>query len=89
MVVMGPPLPVKIPSPPIVRIPEKATVPAALMEGRPVRAKKVLVSAMVVMGPPLPVKMPRGPASKPAKKVTVPAALMEGLPKPSNSPAVS
>jgi hypothetical protein len=55
IVVIGPPLPVKIPLGPVSRSLRKATVPLALMEGYwpklPIPSKGPLLSAMVVIPP--------------------------------------
>jgi hypothetical protein len=75
MVVMSPPLLVKMPSPPASRLAPKATVPLSLREGKSViLANGPLLSAMVVMGPPLPMKIP--PPAPNAVNATVPLSLI-------------
>ena len=79
IVVVGPPLPVKMPTPPVSRNVLNATEPLSLREMLPTKDRiGPLVSAMVVVGPPVPVKMPSSPVSRLARNATVPLLLREG-----------
>ena len=79
MVVMEPPLPVKMPASPVSRSAENATVPLSLREGVPKNPNGPLLSAMVVMEPPLPVKTPWPIVSSRAGNASIPPlSLREG-----------